>query len=382
MGRKKVWPPTRYTHSCGQEYIKVCGKTIYLGPADSEQAQKRFNDLVKQIESNGGILPEPSFDLQQSVADLSLRYWELQEPARRRVDGNRSQEMKCIKYALRPLVHLLGTMPAVDVAPRHLRAVRQLMIDGYEHNELGPQARQCRFTINKNFRRVRAVFRWAADEGMIPAELYHRLSLIRGLRVGESGVRESAPVLPVPEKDLGASMAEMSPIIRAMVEVQLLCGCRAGEIIRLCPGDVDQSDAVWRWTLTDHKNAWRGLRRVIFLGPNAQAILRPYLERDASLPCFSPKEATAGAVPRRDGKTPKDAYSIFSYEKAILRACKRAKVKAWSPSRLRHNAATRLVSEFGWDVARIVLGHRNIETTRIYAADDLGKAEKAIRKCG
>jgi len=57
-------------------------------------------------------------------------------------------------------------------------------------------------------------------------------------------------------------------------------------------------------------------------------------------------------------------------------------VPAWSPNQLRHSAATRLVSLYGWDVARIILGHRSVEVTRIYAADDLKKAAAAVRDAG
>jgi hypothetical protein len=46
----------------------------------------------------------------------------------------------------------------------------------------------------------------------------------------------------------------------------------------------------------------------------------------------------------------------------------------------RHNAGMRLVEKFGWDVARIVLGHRQVSTTRIYALDDVKKAAEGIAK--
>ena len=48
-------------------------------------------------------------------------------------------------------------------------------------------------------------------------------------------------------------------------------------------------------------------------------------------------------------------------------ACKAGEVPRWHPDQLRHNAATRLVQQFGWDVARMALGHRQVRMTRVDA---------------
>jgi hypothetical protein len=40
------------------------------------------------------------------------------------------------------------------------------------------------------------------------------------------------------------------------------------------------------------------------------------------------------------------------------------------------------VQQFGWDVARLVLGHRQISMTRVYALDDVKKAADAIPGSG
>jgi integrase len=47
-------------------------------------------------------------------------------------------------------------------------------------------------------------------------------------------------------------------------------------------------------------------------------------------------------------------------------------------NQLRHNAATRLVEQFGWDVARLVLGHSSVATTRIYVLDNIDRAMAAL----
>ena len=54
------------------------------------------------------------------------------------------------------------------------------------------------------------------------------------------------------------------------------------------PADVDRSGDVWRYTPAEHKTEHQGKRRVVAIAPRAQAILLPYLLRDAESFCFCP----------------------------------------------------------------------------------------------
>src|SRR6185437_1706905 len=138
-----------------------------------------------------------------------------------------------------------------------------------------------------------------------------------------------------------------------------------------------------------------------FLGPQAQAVLRPWLRTDLSAYLFSPREAMEEyrAEQRRNRKTPVqpsqrsrskrspakspgDSYTVESYRRALAYGCKRAGVPKWHPHQLRHNAATRLRKEFGLDVARIILGHSSPVVTEIYAEADREKALAVIGKIG
>jgi integrase len=74
--------------------------------------------------------------------------------------------------------------------------------------------------------------------------------------------------------------------------------------------------------------------------------------------------------------------STGTYRQAIHNACRRAGVAPWRPHQLRHNAATRLTEQFGWEIARVILGHESVETTRIYAADTYRNAARAMREIG
>ena len=58
-------------------------------------------------------------------------------------------------------------------------------------------------------------------------------------------------------------------------------------------------------------------------------------------------------------------------QKKKLQQCRRD--HRWHPHQLRHNAATEL-SEFGIEVARVILGHRSAAITEVYAEMDAKKA--------
>jgi integrase len=54
----------------------------------------------------------------------------------------------------------------------------------------------------------------------------------------------------------------------------------------------------------------------------------------------------------------------------------------WHPHQLRHNAATRLRKEFGLDVAQVVLGHKTLAVTQVYAEKNMDAAIKVMLEVG
>lgn len=164
-------------------------------------------------------------------------------------------------------------------------------------------------------------------------------------------------------------------------------------------GDVDASGDVWTYTPTRHKAQDHGRERAVLLGPRAQEVLRPWLREDPGRFLFSPAEAMAEfrEGQRRRRSTPvyrekpresnprrplKDHYSPKSYHHAIRKACERAGVAPWHPNQLRHNSATFLRRHHGIEVARIILGHADLQTTQIYAEADLRAAAKVVGQVG
>lgn len=85
--------------------------------------------------------------------------------------------------------------------------------------------------VNKQIRRVKLVFKWAVAEELIPPAVYQSLQAVQGLKSGRCEVRESDPIKPVPQCYVDAIEPYVSAQVWALVQLQLLTGARAGELV-------------------------------------------------------------------------------------------------------------------------------------------------------
>jgi len=76
-----------------------------------------------------------------------------------------------------------------------------------------------------------------------------------------------------------AVLPELTEPLQAMVLFQWFTGCRPGAVCILCPCDVDNSGDVWCYTPLSHKTEHRERECRIYIGPQAQDVLRPWLDR-------------------------------------------------------------------------------------------------------
>ncbi len=161
------------------------------------------------------------------------------------------------------------------------------------------------------------------------------------------------------------------------------------------PMDLDRRRDVWVYELAEHKNAWRGHRRLIPVGPKAQEILQPFLDgRPGTQYLFSPQEAeehrravqrclrqtkvTPSQAKRKPKRFPKNAkrerYDVDSYRRAIRYGIRKAnrmrlaegepEIPHWHPLQLRHSRATELNETFGIEAAAVTLGHAHAKRQR------------------
>jgi integrase len=403
---KNATPKYRKHRASGQAIVTIEGQDFYLGPHGSRPSRREYERLVGEWLQNGRSLPAKPPTI--TIPELINAYRKHAE-AYYVKDGQSTGTAENMRPVMRFLRRYYGDTPVGEFGPLALKSLRQRMIeDG-----------QARKYVNENVDRIRRMFKWAAGNEMIPFEVYQRLTAVDGLRKGRTEARETAPVPPVSDDVVEATLPHLPAVVADMVRFQRLTGCRPGEVCILRPCDVDTSGDVWIYRPESHKTEHHGRDRIIAIGPKAQEMLRPYLLRAKEANCFSPADSeqkrrreqhdervtplTYGNRPgtnrrRKPKRSAGDCYTNDSYRRAIHRACDKAfpsvedlseselkewrKAHRWSPNQLRHTAATEIRKQFGLEAAQVTLGHSNANVTQIYAERDLSKAAEIMRQVG
>lgn len=357
-----------------------------LDTSDFDQAKKLQRDfeaafrleLLKEAE-----LPEPLSRL--SVAELCDLYEKRGERYYLQGNGELSSQHAVVRASLRTLRDLYGDVLIAEFTPRLLRAVRDAMLAGEKNLS--------RRTVNRYVNEIRAAWRWAVEEELVRAEVLWALQAVKHLAPNRTAARETAPVRPVPEASIKAVRKLVPAPVRTLIDLQLATAARPGELVGLRKSDIDTSGKVWTVKLSQHKTAWRGKERVLFLGPKAKKILRPLMLRPGDAYLFDPNVERAApkdkrrreGQPRNKRKTARkvgECYNTSAYRKAVQRACQAAGVDVWSPNQLRHTAATKIRKKFGLEAAQVYLGHAHADVTQVYAEADEAMARKIAEEMG
>lgn len=433
-------PKYRKHKASGQGIVTLNGQDVYCGPFEAPASKAKYDRLIAEWLSNGRCRirsdsPE-EIEAAISVNELVVAFWNHAETYYRRPDGTQTHEIETLRQAVRPLVDLYGAVPVDQFGPRSLKAVREQMV----------QCGWCRPHINKQISRLKSIFRWGTEEELVPGSVHYALRAVRGLKKGRTKAREPDAVRPVPESMIEGIKPFVSDIVWSMIRLQLLTGARPGEITRMRQQDLDTTTDVWAYAPEGHKTAHHGHRRVIYMGPEAQQIIKPFLTPDCVRGyLFSPAESDrqmrlrrrrrrktpiscgnrAGTNVKKSPRTKAgEYYEVAAYRRMITRACDQAfpppaklrcrkvpgkkglrretyaewkrrlgpakwaalqkwqREHRWHPHQLRHNAATRIRREHGIDAARAVLGHRGLAVTDVYAEIDANLAVQIARQTG
>jgi len=325
-------PTLRLHAASGRAVVKLKSRTHYLGTYGSPECVTAYNELIARWLANGRQLPEERPEATLSVNRILLRYIEhctKKYASRRRFN----RIMSHVKTALRTVREMYGSTAATAFGPRALLAVREAWV----------KAGLARVTCNQNVTIVKACFRWAVREELLPPTVWHGLSTVEGLRSGESTAPEPKKVKPVPDAHVDAALPFMAPPVQAMVELQRLTGMRAGEVVIMRTCDVDVTGTLWVYKPCEHKTDRHGHERTIYLGQQAQSILRPFLSRELAEYIFRPADAVlakraertanrrtrlscGNRVGSRKRKThlkraPRERYDSESYRRAVWYAC-------------------------------------------------------------
>ena len=447
MGRrsKGTLPQVRLHASSGQARVRIKGTEIWLGRYGSPEAQRRYDQLILQLveERLGGpplsLSPEVSAETEASemaaassptrspamqptrvpeavaaapqqddhgltVAEVCWQFFCYANRHYRDPSGKPTSTLGNMKAAIRAL-RRFDDVSAESFGPLMLESLMYQLVE--EPVDDGPVSvkgkSRTRHGVNRIIKSVRFIFNWAASRELVPPSVPDALAKLQLLKRGRTTAPEGQRVQPVADAVLEATLPHLPDMVRDMALIQRYAGCRPGEVCAMRRSEIETDRATWRWKPGAHKNAWREQERVIFLGPKAQAILRPYLERNvADDYCFvaARAEVQRNAKRRAERKSPMTPshrerrrkaaakkpqlshFTVAAYRRAITRACETAGMEAWSPNQLRHAAAHEAREHGGLDAAQARLGHATARTTEIYAGLNQQKAAQIAEKLG
>lgn len=371
-------PEPRF-HAQSRRYrIRYQGQTYWFATGIEKGSPAYWERLREILDEISGV-PEPSTASQAGSgipAGLTVRHLcvAFMDHAKRHYIQRTTGRILIVRRCCQILDRLFADMPVDDVSPRHLVVLRDKLIVGA--SEIATPSKSARKSrplsrryINDLVSQVCTIFRWGVEQEIVSPETWHGLRAVRPLRTGHPGVPEPPPVESVSVRDLARTLRalDQNGPVATMLRIQYLTGARPGEIAMLRANEIDMSSDVWVYSPSEHKNAHRNDTRLIFLGPKAQRILRPFLAANQEGFLFP-----ANSMENRP-------YTKDSYCRAVKRAAKRAGVPAWTPNQLRHAAATRITNRHGIEKAKVVLGHKKITTTQRYV-DDQGHAAAALMR--
>jgi integrase len=407
MPKLHAAPPKYRLHKAsGQAVVALNKKVHYLGPWNSKKSRIEYDRLVGEWMAAGRFLPEAPNDT--TINELCAAYKRFAEGYYRK-NGELTRTIERVRMAIRHMSEIYDSTFVVDFGPLALQAMQnRFVVQG-----------KGRTYVNYLTAEIKRMFKWGVSREMVPAMVYHALSTVPGLRRGRTEAHESEPVKPVANEVVDATLAYLPPVVADMVRLHRLTGCRPGEICQMRPMDVDRSGEVWAYRPESHKTEHHGRDRVIFIGPQGQEILRPYLLRSPKAYCFVPAESERKRreIQHAERKTPfscgnrpgtnrvrrrkrrlAERYDNCSYARAVKAACDKADREAhkadksisakerivprWSPNQLRHAVATAVRKQFGLEAVQVILGHATADITQIYAERDQTLAARVMQKIG
>jgi integrase len=431
-------PKYRRHRASGQAIVALNGTDHYLGPYGTKASREEYDRVIAEWHGNGRQAPTRGAG--PVIVELIARYWAHAEVYYRKKDGMPTSEQSCIRRALRPLRELYGRTPVEQFGPLALEAVREKMIkSGWVRDQVNKNIhriqRLFKWGVAKElvsasvYQALMAVEglragRTAAPEGepvkpvsdeLVEAVLAFvsaqvkamiQLQLLTGMRPGELCIMRGCDL------DTSGATWVYEPGSHKTEhhghKRQVFLGPRAQEILKpFLKADVNT---------------------YLFSPTEAEAVRRAMMHETR---CATGTPLVYGNRPGTNRKArPKrragDCYDATSYRRAIARACEAAfppptdlaRIKVmgkkggksqrwetdaewqqrlgdrwqqvvrwreehhWHPHQIRHTTGTRVRREFGLEAAQVILGHRHVQTTEIYAEANAAAAKRIMGAVG
>lgn len=290
MPRLKNKPPSYCFHKAsGQAVVWIDGHQHYLGTYGSPESHAAYRRIIAEWSVARPLVAVPNqlptevrADLR--ISELLLSYLDFAREYYVK-DGRPTGEYQNMKDAVRPLQSLYNSARVWDFGPAALRSVRERMIATHLSRKV----------VNARINRIRRIFKWGVERELVDPAVLQALQSVAPLKEGRSKARETERVRPVPQAHIDAVLARVTKTVQAMIALQLVTGMRPGEVVQMRVCDIDMSGKIWEYRPASHKTQHHGKERIIFLGPHAQRIARPFLRPEVDAYLFSPKESVLNA---------------------------------------------------------------------------------------
>lgn len=383
MPRKRNPRPKLCIHKpTGQAYVRVTQpdgsrKTVYLGKAGEPETHRRYAALFEESASPAAAPTLPSVEGESasrglSVADFVGQFMVHARGYYRLPSGEPSNEVRDFELSFRELLARYATTPVDSVGKAELKAVREDMI----------VAGLSRKVVNQRVGRIKRAFLWGAEEGVVPDAVAVGLKLVRNLQKNRTPAPDRPDVQAAPLENVLKAAEKANRIVAAMIRLQLWTGMRPGEVVGLEPREINRESVPWVCDLSHRfKMAYKGLKRIIYLGPKARDLLSGLIRwEEPEAAVFRPKDAAADRPEL--AKRYSARYSLDSYSQALERACVRAEIPVFTPNVIRHTHGTLVRHAYGLEGAQVALGHEHAAVTEIYAERDGELARRIAEEMG
>ncbi len=278
-----------------QYYTRFKGRFWSLG-SDEQEAQRLLGELMSgrspaHQRSGPTVPPVPSDapDASPAISELAQRYTDHAS-----LEYRGSSEADAVRVTMERLAASCGALRATEFRIPQLEAFRDELVG----------RGLVRTTVNQCIGRVKRMLDWAAEKELVHPDVASRARRLKALKPHKSHAREPRDRQPVPWECVEPVLPHVTREVRALILLQWYTGARSGEVLNLRPCDIDRSrENVWSAKIEKHKTAYRGHRRTLHFGPQAQVVLREFLDRvprpSQSEPLFSPQRADRERAIRR-----------------------------------------------------------------------------------
>jgi integrase len=390
-------PNYRHHKASGQAFVELGGRRFYLGKHNSKASREEYERRIAEYLGNGRKLPPTRTKTGISCQELAVYFLEWAEEYYVK-NGQQTETFDHYRRAVSMWVKHYGNESVNAFTPLSLVFLQKQWIE----------EDYARLTVNRYVSIIKQAFKHGVKFGWVDAQIHYALQAVDNLKAGRTKAPEYRKIKPVADDVIEKTLPHLSAIVADMVMVQYHGGMRPQDVRNMRSCDIDRSRDVWRYVPHTHKTEHKGKTRIVFLGPKAQAVLKPYLLEKENTPeafLFSPKDTVrlqnierrkkrktfnkSGQVQpsQQDRSRPNasrvgEQYTRDTYNRAISRACEQAGVAHWTPNQLRHTKGTEVRKKYGLEAARIFLGHADGSVTAIYAEPDLEIGEKVAREIG